>query len=154
MNAISVVTVTFMLLAWLHTTTAQDSCNPLTEFPCADGLSCVQQIYRCDFFIDCADNSDESDCACHSDTEFQCEAGGCIDIAWKCDDIPDCFDESDEAQHVCNVTTVVNECDSDPCQNGATCEDGVDSYTCVCTSGWTGDNCEQKWNVRAVEVQS
>ncbi|XP_072030540.1 uncharacterized protein [Amphiura filiformis] len=123
------------------------SCNPRTEFACADGLSCVQQAYRCDYYIDCEDNSDESDCLCNPVTMFQCETGGCINIAWKCDDIPDCFDESDETHHVCNVTvSTVNKCDSDPCQNGATCEDGADSYTCFCASGWTGYNCEHAVN--------
>ncbi len=29
-----------------------------------------------------------------------------------------------------------------PCQNSATCHDGVNSYTCSCATGWTGVNCE------------
>ncbi|XP_072043290.1 complement C1q tumor necrosis factor-related protein 3-like [Amphiura filiformis] len=40
------------------------------------------------------------------------------------------------------MSSSVNECELHPCQNGGTCEDGVDSYTCICASGWTGDNCE------------
>lgn len=31
-----------------------------------------------------------------------------------------------------------DECASDPCQNGATCIDHVDYYTCDCASGWEG----------------
>lgn len=33
-------------------------------------------------------------------------------------------------------------CDSDPCQNGATCEDLFNKFGCVCGSGWEGEQCE------------
>ena len=36
----------------------------------------------------------------------------------------------------------INECDSSPCQNGGTCNDGINSYTCTCVPGYTGGNCE------------
>ena len=29
-----------------------------------------------------------------------------------------------------------------PCQNGGTCSDGVNEYTCGCVAGYTGDDCE------------
>ena len=35
-----------------------------------------------------------------------------------------------------------NECSSNPCQNGGTCVDGCASYTCRCTSHYTGTNYE------------
>ncbi len=35
-----------------------------------------------------------------------------------------------------------NECQSQPCQNGATCVDQNNGYTCTCTAGWTGLHCE------------
>ena len=28
------------------------------------------------------------------------------------------------------------------CQNGATCVDGIGSYTCDCATGYEGDMCE------------
>ena len=31
-------------------------------------------------------------------------------------------------------------CAAEPCQNGATCEDGV--ISCVCAAGFTGEDCE------------
>ncbi|CAH1271145.1 CRB2 [Branchiostoma lanceolatum] len=36
----------------------------------------------------------------------------------------------------------VDECASDPCQNGGTCEDEVNGYTCTCAEGYVGDHCE------------
>ena len=36
----------------------------------------------------------------------------------------------------------LDECDSQPCINGATCTDGVNSYHCECTPGYDGDSCE------------
>ena len=36
----------------------------------------------------------------------------------------------------------IDDCADEPCQNGGQCEDGVNSYTCTCKPGYTGDNCE------------
>lgn len=42
----------------------------------------------------------------------------------------------------------INECDSDPCQNGATCEDAANSYRCHCPvlepgrEPWGGQDCD------------
>ncbi|XP_038065423.1 uncharacterized protein LOC119735676 isoform X12 [Patiria miniata] len=36
----------------------------------------------------------------------------------------------------------IDECESDPCQNGATCEDGLGEFSCICESGFTGALCE------------
>ena len=38
----------------------------------------------------------------------------------------------------------INECESDPCQNGAECLDEWNRYTCICTPGFTGYNCERR----------
>ena len=39
--------------------------------------------------------------------------------------------------------TDIDECSSDPCQNGATCVDQIDSYSCICASGYIGTNCDE-----------
>ena len=35
-----------------------------------------------------------------------------------------------------------DDCGSHPCKNGATCTDGVNSYSCECPQGYTGATCE------------
>ena len=36
----------------------------------------------------------------------------------------------------------INYCLNHTCQNGAHCLDGIDSYSCNCTAGFTGAYCE------------
>lgn len=36
----------------------------------------------------------------------------------------------------------INECASEPCQNGATCMDDINGYLCRCKEGYAGDQCE------------
>ncbi|XP_078574850.1 uncharacterized protein LOC144861039 [Branchiostoma floridae x Branchiostoma japonicum] len=40
------------------------------------------------------------------------------------------------------LCAVYDGCSSAPCQNGATCQDGFNSSTCLCTPGFTGTFCE------------
>ena len=35
----------------------------------------------------------------------------------------------------------IDDCVDQPCQNGATCIDAVNDYTCNCVNGYTGKNC-------------
>ena len=39
-------------------------------------------------------------------------------------------------------TLDINECQSNPCQNGGTCIDAANKYTCNCVLGYSGANCE------------
>ena len=36
----------------------------------------------------------------------------------------------------------INDCEKVTCQNGGTCVDGVDSYSCSCVKGYEGTHCE------------
>ena len=40
----------------------------------------------------------------------------------------------------------INECQSDPCLNGATCTDQLGAWLCLCVSGFTGTMCENDIN--------
>ncbi|XP_072041135.1 uncharacterized protein [Amphiura filiformis] len=70
---------------------------------------------------------------------------------------PTTVSSTEEARMPPDVTTTaqapttqppdINECDSEPCQNGATCYQGVmDRYFCDCVSGYIGTNCELNIN--------
>ena len=43
-----------------------------------------------------------------------------------------------------NCDQDINECDSDKCQNGATCTNTPGNYTCQCSEYFTGRNCERQ----------
>ena len=36
----------------------------------------------------------------------------------------------------------IDDCESNPCQNGATCQDGIGLYSCSCPTGYDGDQCQ------------
>ena len=35
----------------------------------------------------------------------------------------------------------IDDCARQPCQNGGTCTDAVNNYTCNCVAGYSGKNC-------------
>lgn len=35
-----------------------------------------------------------------------------------------------------------DECDSNPCQNGGTCTDHLNGYSCSCVQGFNDDDCQ------------
>ena len=37
----------------------------------------------------------------------------------------------------------IDECESNPCKNGATCENKQNDYVCKCNAGWAGKNCDK-----------
>ena len=41
-----------------------------------------------------------------------------------------------------NLLVEINECESNPCENGGTCIDMEGGYECTCESGFTGPACE------------
>ena len=40
------------------------------------------------------------------------------------------------------IVADTDDCSGDPCQNGGTCSDGVNSHSCSCVPGYEGANCE------------
>ena len=44
--------------------------------------------------------------------------------------------------HTFSLFSDIDECSPDPCQNGATCEDGVNTFTCGCPPGYSGHTCD------------
>ena len=50
----------------------------------------------------------------------------------------------------------IDDCAGGPCNNGGTCADGVNSYTCICMAGYTGANCQtsMKTSVNFIYIKS
>jgi hypothetical protein len=65
-----------------------------------------------------------------------CNGQGCLPTAAPCDGTLDCCTGS------CVSGTCVDPCSPNPCQNGGSCASSGSSYTCTCTGGFTGTNCE------------
>ena len=40
----------------------------------------------------------------------------------------------------------IDDCENSTCQNGATCQDGINMYTCACAPGYKGEKCETEIN--------
>ena len=48
----------------------------------------------------------------------------------------------------------IDECESLPCENGGRCVDGLDVFTCQCSSGYTGNHCETSESLFAYNCAS
>ena len=42
----------------------------------------------------------------------------------------------------------IDDCSPKPCQNGGTCTDGINSFTCSCVMGYSGNNCQTSENLK------
>ncbi|XP_066275240.1 neurogenic locus notch homolog protein 1-like [Branchiostoma lanceolatum] len=73
--------------------------------------------------------------------EDQC---GCTDDEGRYYMLGDVWEDDGEECKCLEGDTIEceDECASDPCQYGATCEDEVNGYTCTCAAGYEGVHCE------------
>uniref|UniRef100_A0AAX7VLU9 Cubilin n=1 Tax=Astatotilapia calliptera TaxID=8154 RepID=A0AAX7VLU9_ASTCA len=71
-------------------------------------------------------------------TNNPCVNGQCVDITSNPGYICNC----NSGWEGVNCDQNINECSSNPCQNGGTCTDGINGFTCTCTTQWTGEFCQ------------
>ena len=41
------------------------------------------------------------------------------------------------------LISAIDDCNPNPCENGGTCTDGINAFTCDCEEDFTGLRCEQ-----------
>merc|ERR1711941_62631 len=111
------------------------------QYTCKDG-TCIEDDWVCDTELDCADGSDELNCAtdCSGPHQLKCDNCLCIENAWVCDGENDCRDNWDErnctgacqaGQYRCaDGSRCIDsrwKCDGDD-----DCDDNSDELNCVC----------------------
>ncbi|XP_078605643.1 uncharacterized protein LOC144878662 isoform X10 [Branchiostoma floridae x Branchiostoma japonicum] len=116
-----------------------DDCSP---DPCENSGTCTDLVndYRCECTSAWAGKNCTQENLCEVPTPVVCTDGKV------------CFISEDGLGTDCqcplgftgvNCADNINECDPDPCQNNATCIDGINKFVCNCTSGWQGVTCEE-----------
>ncbi|XP_028845065.1 protein eyes shut homolog isoform X2 [Denticeps clupeoides] len=114
------------------------------SMPCLNGGSCVDLIEKYACF--CLDGYIGKNCevdidVCQQNYSLCFNGGTCLDglgsnFTCSC---PDGF-----VGDFCEVD--FNECCSEPCHNGAICEDLINGFQCHCRPGWTGLHCKDDIN--------
>ncbi|KAJ8388788.1 hypothetical protein AAFF_G00130210 [Aldrovandia affinis] len=125
--------------------------------PCQNNATCQEGIKsysclcwpgyegdHCEVDIDeCAAEPCENGGACFERSDVS-NYGALPQLDWE-------FSYTDAAGYLCeclpgftgeNCSVNIDECESAPCQNGASCEDLINSYECVCSPGYAGAHCE------------
>lgn len=138
-GALLVSTFLLLQLAAVHSQTCPPcehggTCGNNSQCQCFAGYSGAS----CETLVDCwlaqttvFEKTGDFINPCHNDGF--CPLG---EVACTC---PDGFSGID-----CAVN--IDECASAPCQNGGSCEDGINTFTCHCIAGFTGTFCEENVN--------
>ena len=103
--------------------------------PCQNG-TCTDLIKG--YFCSCFTGYTGKNCSTNIDdcTPNPCVRGNCTDM----ENDYFCICPPGYSGKNCSIDT--NDCSPSPCQNGGTCVDGLDTFSCVCTLYWTGSQCE------------
>ncbi|XP_065195037.1 uncharacterized protein LOC135826351 [Sycon ciliatum] len=78
----------------------------------------------------------------------------CADAFDPCKTEGECAFNTDTRSYMCQCQpgrtgqyceNEIDECASEPCQNGGRCIDAFNNFTCDCSVGYEGDVCQQRW---------
>ncbi|XP_052231204.1 neurogenic locus notch homolog protein 2-like [Dreissena polymorpha] len=102
--------------------------NECSPNPCINGASCIDQV-------------NNYTCLCRAGfTGRNCDSG----MLLLHDDCTN-YKLHNNASPLENQYNI-NECSLNPCNNGASCIDQVNNFTCLCRAGFTGRNCDTDIN--------
>ncbi|KFP88762.1 Coagulation factor IX, partial [Acanthisitta chloris] len=66
----------------------------------------------------------------------------CIEEKCSYEEAREVFENAEKTMEFWKTYVDGDQCNSNPCKNGAVCKDGINSYVCWCPAGYEGKNCE------------
>lgn len=130
--------------------TSEDSIRSCDEDPCENGGVCVVISADGDSTCDCQDGWTGPTCGVSAGV---CGTGFAPSVTCCPQPAAQCIQDTPFSSH-CEIRggfrdnsdgtcEDINECESNPCENGGDCNDRRSHYTCTCPEGFLGINCEQ-----------
>ncbi|XP_030844921.1 fibropellin-1-like [Strongylocentrotus purpuratus] len=110
--------------------------NDCSPNPCMNGGSCTDGVNT--FTCTCASGFSGDTCTTADCGSVVCQNSGTCVSSGLCDCV------TGFTGTMCEIN--INDCSPNPCTNGGSCTDGVDSFICACVAGFTGDMCETDVN--------
>ncbi|XP_027598547.1 coagulation factor IX [Pipra filicauda] len=66
----------------------------------------------------------------------------CMEEKCSFEEAREVFENQEKTMEFWKTYVDGDQCDPNPCKNGAVCKDGINSYVCWCPAGYEGRNCE------------
>ena len=119
----------------------------LNDAQCSDGENAFQCLCRAGFTGDFCETGRQHELRCHQLTRMRARGslllGEAVDVpVYSLDQIARATLTRCRSATYCIGVVDIDDCSSALCLNGATCIDGVASYTCICPPGKSGIACE------------
>uniref|UniRef100_A0A8C3A642 Crumbs cell polarity complex component 2b n=1 Tax=Cyclopterus lumpus TaxID=8103 RepID=A0A8C3A642_CYCLU len=120
----------------------QDEVDNCVEFRCVNGGTCVDTVEH-------TAHSSPLTHTCCSGESVECVCV-CVCVCVSCCSVSQCCIKTLLMCFRCE--TEIDECESRPCLNGATCLDRLNHFQCVCVLGFSGTLCESNKEEHKVGV--